>query len=64
MSKTIRRYCLCGAALQARSTPPAAATFIAAAFDAIHIGPGHGPATRQQAAATRRREEAREDHYV
>lgn len=51
------RYCLCGAALQARSTPPATAESLAAVFDEQHAGDGHGPTTQAKAAGARRREE-------
>jgi hypothetical protein len=53
------RYCLCGAAMQASSTPPSVAESLAAEFIEHHTGEGHGSATRQQAAAVRRREERR-----
>lgn len=52
---TLRRYCLCGAAMQVRSTPPDLADRLAAEFDERHTGDDHGPATQQQAADVRRR---------
>ena len=55
----IRRYCLCGGALHARSTPAGVAEDIADRFDEQHTGPGHGPATAAQAAQARRRDERR-----
>lgn len=54
---TIARYCLCGASLQARSTPPATAEAFAAEFDARHTGDRHGPTTAAKAAQARLREE-------
>ncbi|GAA2623718.1 hypothetical protein GCM10010399_63720 [Dactylosporangium fulvum] len=55
------RHCLCGSALHARSTPPAAAETIAALWEREHTGPGHGAATAAQAAQARRREEDRRE---
>lgn len=58
MKTRIKRYCLCGAALDVSSAPaPTAAQFVAATFDRIHTGEGHGPATQRQAADARRRED-------
>lgn len=54
---TTSRYCLCGATLHARSTPPAMADRIVAEFDRWHTDPGCGPATATQASAARRRED-------
>lgn len=54
---TIVRYCLCGAAMQARSVPDAAAEYLAEQFDLRHAGEGHGPTTRVAAAQARRRED-------
>lgn len=56
-SATQCRYCLCGSALDVSSNPPGAAADIAGFWDGIHTGEGHGPATSQQAAAARRRNE-------
>ncbi len=51
------RYCLCGAAMRARSTPPTTARALTAEFDRQHVGTGHGPTTQAKAAVARRREE-------
>lgn len=51
----LSRYCLCGAALHARSRPASTAQTLAAVFAGQHTGDGHGPATPAQAAAARRR---------
>lgn len=59
MPETLRRYCQCGASCSARSTPRAAADFVIAEFERIHIGAGHGRATAREASRARRREEAR-----
>jgi len=53
----IRRYCRCGAAMSARSTPAATAEALAAEFDRRHTGDSHGPATQAQAARARAHEE-------
>jgi hypothetical protein len=57
MTETLRRYCLCGGAATARSTPRAPAEDVMRMFDQLHSGEGHGPATARQAAAARRRNE-------
>lgn len=41
---TIKRKCLCGAAMTVASRPPAAAMRLAGLFDELHVGPGHGVA--------------------
>lgn len=53
---TVIRYCLCGAAMRARSAPDAAAEYLGEQFDQRHAGEGHGPTTRVAAAQARRRE--------
>lgn len=58
--ETVRRYCLCGASLTGRSTPPGAIRDVADVFDQRHTGEGHGPGTAAQAAAARRRAERAE----
>ena len=55
--RVIRRYCRCGAAMSARSTPAATAEALAAEFDRRHTGDSHGPATQAQAARARAHEE-------
>lgn len=55
----LTRYCLCGAAMQVRSEPPALAELLAAEFDKRHEGDGHGPTSPATAAAARRREDRR-----
>jgi hypothetical protein len=57
MAERVVRHCLCGATLTARSTPARMALDVAKLFDRVHIGDGHGPASRQQAADARRRGE-------
>ena len=52
-STTKTRYCQCGAAAIASSTPPELAEGVVAAFDELHTGDGHGPATARQARAAR-----------
>lgn len=58
----ITRYCLCGAGMRVRSTPPDMAARLAAEFDDLHSGDSHGPATQAQAAQVRRRDERRLAH--
>jgi hypothetical protein len=59
MTARLARYCLCGGAVQVRSTPPTIAEGIAEQFERLHTGDGHGEATAAQAASARRREERR-----
>jgi hypothetical protein len=49
----VKRFCLCGATADARSTTPGFAEGIAAVFDEHHQGAGHGTATPAQARAAR-----------
>lgn len=53
-----RRFCLCGASMDARSVPPTFAKGLAVIFEDYHRGEGHGPATPSQATRIRRRLEA------
>lgn len=53
----VTRYCICGGAMTGRTSPPDLVEALIASFDRCHQGGGHGPATRQQASAARRREE-------
>lgn len=53
----IRRYCTCGAALRARSTPAAVAEALADQFDRHHRAEGCEPTTAAKAAQARRRED-------
>lgn len=55
----IRRYCACGGALYARSTPNTTAEAIADKFDRFHRAAGCEPTTAAGAADARRREDAR-----
>lgn len=59
MTAELARYCLCGGAIQVRSTPPTIAEGIAEQFERLHAGDGCGEATAAQATAVRRREERR-----
>jgi hypothetical protein len=52
------RSCSCGATIDIESSA-AAVAFVLRYFLAVHSGPGHEPATRQQAANARRRDERR-----
>lgn len=65
MTATVQRvrvqlWCTCGGTLDARSPDVEAVNGVAAAFERIHTGDGHGPANARQAAAARRRDERRE----
>lgn len=64
MSEWIKRFCLCGATLKTRSTPPELAQQLADAFDARHAGEGCGPATPRQAARARAKTESVGDMEV
>lgn len=55
----IHRYCTCGAALHARSSPAATAENLADQFDRWHQSADCEPTTAAVAARARRREEAR-----
>lgn len=53
----VDRFCICGGAVTGTASPENLAQVIVLSFDLFHSGEGHGPATRQQAAAARRREQ-------
>jgi len=53
---TIECWCLCGGAMKAEVTSAAAVKTIHEVFRSLHDGPGHGVATKDQAAAVRRRQ--------
>jgi hypothetical protein len=57
MTARLNRYCLCGGSMTGRAGPAGFAAGLAAAFDEVHAGDGHGEATAAQASAARRREE-------
>lgn len=46
-------YCVCGGAAVVSSSPPGLAEGVIAAFEQLHQGEGHGPATPRQARAAR-----------
>lgn len=48
-----QRHCLCGGSLKVGASSEKDAQFVAAAFDQLHSGDGHGPATAEQAARAR-----------
>lgn len=50
----VKRYCLCGGAMTATGTDFLVGG-VAGAFDGVHCGEGHGPATAAQARAARRK---------
>lgn len=55
-----KRYCICGASMDARSVPAKFAKDMAKQFELWHTGEGHAPATPSQAARARQRELRRE----
>jgi hypothetical protein len=56
---TIECWCLCGGAMRAEVTSSDAVKTIHEVFRSLHEGPGHGVATKEQAAAARRKQDRR-----
>ncbi len=53
----IECWCLCGGAMKAEVSSVEATKTIYEVFRSLHEGEGHGEATKQQAAATRRKQD-------
>jgi hypothetical protein len=53
----IKHYCACGVAMTGRTSSLKAAVDLDMLWAEHHTGDGHAPATREQAAAARRRSE-------
>jgi hypothetical protein len=53
-------YCQCGASMTGWVSPPGVADPLKAAWTSVHRGEAHGPATRTEAQAVRRRQDRKE----